>query len=181
MVNRKQGECIMNAQKNQTFIRGSNNTLFIKFSILIIGGILQLGCWSNSQPKECVEFFHTPSTQRLKEFPRYDLEKQLVIHRCGLDWSPPYDYSFEIAKQGKNIIPILLHRLNNGDYKSRYDEEKTKYGIILIFQRLAENGELHNKEIIPILEKTVSEFKNDWIKESAEESLIGIKNIQGRM
>lgn len=163
----------MENQMRKAVIKKSKSLFIIYILIVIV--ILYLGCQSPTQPKECIEFFNTDSTQRLKEFSKYDLEKQLTIHQCGLDWRPPYDRSYEIAKRGKSIIPILLQKLNTDNNKNRYETEKTKYGVILIFQRLAENGDLDNREVIKILEQIVSEFKTDWIKEEAKESLVEIK------
>ncbi len=137
--------------------------------------IFQLGCPSEPLPKECMEFFNTYAVQDERIFVGYDLEKQLAIYQCGLDQHPPTDYSYRIADRGKNIIPVLLEKLNRNDYKSKYDAEKTKYGIILIFQRLADERQVNDREIIKVLEQTVSEIKTEWIREEAEESLEDIK------
>lgn len=153
-----------------------NENLFV-VCILIVIVILQLGCQPKPQPKICVEFFNTDSSQREKEFPEYDLEKQFTIHRCSLDRKPIIEiYHRDIAKRGKGIIPILLQKLNSNNYKNRYDAEKTKYAIILVFEALSDNGELNNnKQVIKIIEQTVSGIRTDWIKEEAEESLAEIK------
>ena len=179
MVNKHQTKNKTRSQKVKiSWRRIRKNKSFVKICILIIFINLQLSC--QPEPKECAEFFSTDSTQRLKEFPKYDLEKQLIIHRCGLDWHPRYDYSYEIAERGKTIIPTLLQKLNNDNYKSIRGLEKTKYGIILIFQRLAENGDLNNnKEVLKILEQTVSEMRANWIKEASEKSLAEIKKDVG--
>lgn len=152
-----------------------------KLLILVPIIVLLWGCPSESQPKECVEFFNKESTNRLREFDSYDLEKQLIIHRCGLDWHPQYDRSYEIADRGKSIIPSLLEKLEDGNYKNSYDAEKTKYGIVLIFQRLASRGQLNenNQAEIKILENAVSEIKTNWIRKEADQSLVDIKKNVG--
>jgi hypothetical protein len=151
----------------------------LKTCLAIITVVLQLGCPSQPQPKECVEFFNTDARQDERIFAGYDLERQLTIHRCGLDRHPPSDYSYRIADRGKTIIPVLLEKLNSNDgndYKGKYYADKTKYGIILIFRRLAKDGELkNNKEVIEVLDKTVSEIGRGWIRDEAEESLTEIK------
>lgn len=152
-----------------------------RFAILVPVMILQSGCPSEPQAKVCIDFFNTPSTPRLKEFYTYDLEKQLTIHRCGLDWHPTEEYSYEIAQRGKVIVPALLQKLKDGDYKNSYDAEKTKYGIVLIFRRLASHGELNDDpQLIGTLEKAVSEIKTHWIRQEADESLAEIKKISNR-
>ena len=150
-----------------------------RFWILILVAFVQLGCPSETQPKECDEFFNSYARQDESVFAGYDLEKQLTIHLCGLDRHPPSDYSYEIADRGKIIVPVLLEKLNK-DYKNSYDAQKTKLGIIFIFQRLASRGQLGNDNaVIAAIERAVAEIKTDWMREEAKESLADIKKNVG--
>lgn len=142
----------------------------------------QLGCTSTKQPRECAEFFAKESTNGLREFANYSLEKQLIIHRCGLDMRPRYDFSYEIADRGDVIVPILLQELARDNYQSHYEADKSKYATILIFQRLASRGQLDNNEnVIRTIENAVSEIQTEWIKEKADESLSEIKTSTTRL
>lgn len=152
--------------------------LVITAALLV--GASGLACNPPPQPQVCVEFFRKNSTPRLAEFREYDLEKQLLIHRCGLDWHPRYDHSYEIAERGREIIPRLLEELRRTEYRSRYDSDLTKYGIILIFQRLADEGDLINdKAILEALDQALSGMTTNWIREEAALSVADIKRTTG--
>jgi hypothetical protein len=176
MANKKQIKCEMEDQKSKTPIRNSKNNKSVFMVCILIIIVLQMNC-TEPLSKECKDFLNTPSSQIEREFAEYDLEKQLTIHYCALSIRPPTGiYANRIAKRGKGIIPILLQKLTSNDSKSRHEKEKTKYAIILIFQSLSWNGELdNNKQIIKILEQTVSEIRTTWIKEEAEKALADIK------
>ena len=145
---------------------------FISITLLV----LLLGCLPSAESSECEFSYNTPSSQIEREFSGYDLEKQLTIHYCKMTARPGSSiYSYEIAKRGEVIIPVLLQKLTSDNYKNSYEAETKKYGIVLILQRLAEKGELKNKEVVRIIERAVSDFKTPRIREEALESLAEIK------
>lgn len=147
-----------------------------RFNVLVVVILASPGCPSRPEANACREFFAEPSTQRLVEFSSFNLSKQLTIHRCGLDHNPPTDYSSEIAGRGSIIIPDLLAELNRSDFSDRYDADLNKLSIILIFRRLATQGNLTNRsEITIILDRSVSEITTDWVRSEAENALEGIR------
>ncbi len=157
-------------------MRTSKFTCRFKSISLMLFVVLHVSCSNEPQPEVCTEFFEKDSTPRLKEFQNYDLTKQLAIHRCGLDRRPRSDHSFEIANRGRSLVPTLLEQLNRKDFSNTYDAELSKFGIILIFQRLGANGELaESPTALRSVEKAVSEIKTDWIHTEADKSLSDIR------
>ena len=145
---------------------------------LAVSAFFSFGCGRERPvPKVCLEYFDLSSNQREKEFPTYELEKQLKLHFCSLDRIPSTGgLSYAIADRGKDIIPVLKNELND-NVQDDIEPELKKYGIILIFERLAEKNQLPpDPELLSKLEQAVSGFKRQWIKDEAKESLTDIKN-----
>jgi len=149
------------------------NYFCLVVSIVFLSVFLQLGCLKQKMPEECEQFYkHLSSNQREEIFGTYDLEKQLRLHRCGLDLTPmKLAYSTEIANRGKAIIPTLLNKL------STENDEVTKYGIILVFEMMSEKENLkEDKEVIDSIRNAISGMNTKWVKDYSQKSLSQIEN-----
>jgi hypothetical protein len=139
--------------------------------------LLPSGCTPKPSPEACVEFYGKESTNRLRDFGDYDLEKQLVVYRCGLDHFPADDLSFQIANRGKVIIPQLLQRLERIESNDNYENQKTKLGILKIIQRIVSRQKVTRNELnVEVVENTVSEITYAWMREEASEALADINS-----
>jgi len=157
--------------KIENFRRSSH---FLFFGVILILCLIQLGCPKQKMPEECEYFYKSlTSNQREVVFKTYDLEKQLRLHRCGLEKIPmDTSQSIGIANRGKDIVPILLNKL------SVEKDEVTKYGIILIFESMFAAGILKDDEmVINNIKKAISEMKTDFARNYSQRSLTRIQEF----
>ena len=118
-------------------------------------------------PEQCKEFYSLTSNQQEKVFPTYSLEKQIVLHRCGMDHRPPTTvYSIYIAERGEPAIPFLLERLESEK------NELSQYAIIDIFEVMSIKGYLRNRsDVVSRIRQVVSRMKISTFKEMAQKDL----------
>lgn len=145
--------------------------LCLAASIIFFSVLLQLGCLKEKVSKECEQFYDLSSNQREEIIETYDLDKQLRIHRCGLDLVPKkIAYAIPIAKRGKTVIPTLLNKL------STEADEKMQYAIILVFHMMSAEDLKGNEEVvIRSIENAIAEMQNKAVKEDSQRSLVSIK------
>ena len=117
-------------------------------------------------PEQCKEFYSLTANQQEKAFPTYSLEKQLVLHRCGMDLRPPITtYSICIAEH-EPAIPLLLDGLESEK------NELTQYAIIDIFEVMSVKGYLRNRsDVVSRIHQVVARMKIPTFKEMAQKDL----------
>ena len=131
------------------------------------------GCTPVESPKECLEYYGKAATPREQEFREYDLEKQLTIHRCGLDRKPPnISHANYIADRGKAVVPALFQYLDNKSSKEGYEADMTKLAVVLVFRSLSVKGELNGEpKVVDKVKELISTIKTESVRDEANESL----------
>jgi hypothetical protein len=124
-------------------------------------------------PPECRDFFSIATSEgRDKEFANFDLDKQLRIHRCGIDLGPRISFALDIAHRGRPIIPDLLERLNALHSEYSYKADKSRYAIIQVLEYLAESHEIDDYAPVELsISKAIDEMQSDSYRDDSVASL----------
>jgi len=155
----------------QTVSGGDMNVqIWCCFSLLIL-----LGGGNNSCDKktfsDCNDFYEMSPKQRKDAFGASSLERQYILYLCGMHMEPPQmGYAWEIAKHGENAIQFLIEKLE------KEQNDITKRDIILIFEVIADNGHLRNKQdVISTIRQIVANIQIENIKKQCRDMLSSIE------
>lgn len=139
--------------------------------ISLLGCLACTGCPPPSMSTECREFFALQASEREKQFPTFDLDKQLDLYRCGMNRRPPASsLSLLIAERGEAAIPTLLQKLE------AEKDELFQYAIIDVFEVMSVKGYLRDRrDVIDRIRQVVAKMKVPTFREMAEKDLDQIK------
>ncbi len=160
----------------QIRLLGTNVSLIVLATLF--GSTVLTSCTADDLPEECVNYFNSREQQDLSVFEGFDLEKQFIIHRCGLDRHPPTDFSYLMARK-RNIIPFLNEKLKSSSTLNQYEKDKSIYAITLVFEGLYNSDRLNaNDPSLVVLDAYVRRITTPRLKKGASNVLSKIKSAE---
>jgi hypothetical protein len=154
-------------------VKMTKSFLFIGYVLAMFSSFLfQTSCDGGNEPPMCKQFYSLSANQREKEFVTFDLDKQLVLFKCGMNLRPPeMTNAILIASGGPPIIPRLLKELE----EEKVDEFR-QYSIVYIFSLMSVKGHLRDhRDAIHRLRKMVEAMKSKTIRDMAMDELMTIE------
>ena len=145
----------------------TNACRLVMVALMLCG--LSISCGAGEIPPEYKNFFSLSGSQERIEFRKYPLEKQIDIHLVAATYfrPPKFGFSYDIAAQGKEAIPVLLSRL-------KADSSEAYRGpIIYVFRVMVKfyYDFRDEKEVMDTLKTVVSSMKDQFYREESERLL----------
>ena len=141
--------------------------------VLLLGFLQQCG---GEMPAEYETLFRLPSHEREAKFKQFPIEKQVDVYIYAMYVEPPKtEFLRYLASNGEKAVPFLLARLE-------IEKSDTRKAILVnVFEEIHRYyASLRNDEAtITVLERIVSNMKDDYNRKKAEESVAVVKNTPG--
>lgn len=141
--------------------------------ITLSSSFLLSGCEQRSQ--ECRDVLEVPREEGYVKFRSYPIETQLEVYLCGMHSEPPdLGLANEISKQGDNVIPNVIHKLQVADRE--IDQE----ALIYLLEIMSDRGLLRGrKHVIADISSVIENMKIKGVKERSEQRLKKIQIANG--
>jgi hypothetical protein len=138
---------------------------------LLIAGLLVTGGCTRQMPPYCSNYYRLTNEKRVDTINSSSMEDLFKLTLCDY-YAEPADYkaAVAIADGGEKNVPFLLSKLSETD-------GHTKEAAVSVLGLMDSNNLLpQREEIIEIIEKSISEMKDDGFKDSSLRDLQWMKN-----
>jgi hypothetical protein len=145
---------------------------YLKVAFLGIGLSILSAC-PRPMPSYCSSYYRLPNEKRIEKINSSSIEELFDLQLCEY-YAEPGDFkaATAISDGGEKNVPFLLSKLNNEN------DGHTKEEAIFLLSLMDSNNNLPKREeVVAIIEKTISEMKDDGFKDSAKTFLQQMKDI----
>lgn len=143
---------------------------YLKVASLSLG-LCCLSACPRPMPSYCSDYYRLTNEKRIEKIKSSSTEELFDLQLCNY-YAEPGDFkaASAVADGGEKNIPFLLSKL----YKE--NDGHTKEVAIFLLSVMDSNGNLPKRdEVIAVIERTISEMKDDGFKDSASKHLQQMK------